>query len=201
MPWCYPCDKYFNTQNGYSMHMEHNTAHKDLDWECEHMHSRIHAGADMQCPFCKRSFATASGVTIHLESGSCSSGLNRHKINDMVRRLDRNNVITRPMITMPGYDRVETIATSRAWNGSGFECYLCTKQFNSLHSLNNHLKSPAHEQKIYRCPNRQCGREYKLLSGLVQHVESESCGLMRFSQVQRQARNGIQNMVGKMITG
>jgi hypothetical protein len=39
-----------------------------------------------------------------------------------------------------------------------------------------------------------------VLSGLVQHVESESCGVMRFAQVQNQARNGIQNMVGRLIT-
>ena len=46
-----------------------------------------------------------------------------------------------------------------------------------------------------------CRREYKLLSWLVQHVESESCGVMRFGMVQSQARCGIQNMVGRMITG
>jgi hypothetical protein len=46
-----------------------------------------------------------------------------------------------------------------------------------------------------------CRKEYKVLSGLVQHVESESCGVMRFGAVQNQARSGIQNMVGRMITG
>jgi hypothetical protein len=42
----------------------------------------------------------------------------------MVHQLDRNNVITRPMITLPCFDNVETIATNRAWNGRAFECYL-----------------------------------------------------------------------------
>lgn len=153
----------------------------------------------MQCPFCKRSFATASGVTIHLESGQCSSGLDRHKINTMIQRMDRGNVITRPMIAMPGYDDVQTIATERAWNGRGYECYLCGKSFRTLQGLNSHLKSPVHEQDFYHCPQRSCGRTYKLLSALIQHVESESCGLMRFVQVQQQAQNGIQNMVGRMI--
>jgi len=166
------------------------------------MHSRVHMGNSIQCPFCKEGFTTASGVTIHLESGRCTtSGLDRAKINDMVRRLDRNNVITRPLLTMPGYDSVEMIATERAWNGYSYECYLCTREFQTLHALNNHIKSPVHEQAIYRCPKASCGRQYKLLSGLIQHVESESCGVMRFNQVQQQARNGIQNMVGRMITG
>ncbi|CZT03158.1 related to zinc finger protein [Rhynchosporium agropyri] len=167
-----------------------------------HQHSRTHVGSGMQCPFCKKSFATASGVTIHLESGSCSGcDLDRQKINNMVQRMDTNNVITRPMLTMPGYDNnVQDIATERSWNGRAYACYLCRRQFGTLRGLNAHINSPVHEQSIYRCPGRGCGRDYKILSGLVQHVESESCGLMRFAQVQQQARNGVQSFVGRMIS-
>ncbi|TVY34469.1 Zinc finger protein [Lachnellula subtilissima] len=183
-PYCIPCKRMFIS--------EHNLM--------QHMHSKIHSS--MACPFCKSPFANASGVIIHLEAGRCPSGFDRHRINEAIRKLDRNNVITKPMIELPGYGgRVETIATDMAWNGSGFECYLCRREFGSLYGLNNHLKSPAHDQEIYRCPKAGCGRNYKLLSALVQHVESESCGLMRFSQVQKQARHGIDNMVGRMITG
>lgn len=167
------------------------------------MHSRTHMGSSIQCPFCKGGFTTASGVTIHLESGRCTaSGLDRAKINNMVRRLDRHNVITRPLLTLPGCgDGVDVIATERAWNGYFYECYLCTREFQTLRALNNHIRSPVHEQAMYRCPKASCGGQYKLLSGLIQHVESESCGVMRFNQVQKQARNGIQNMVGRMIAG
>jgi hypothetical protein len=162
------------------------------------MHSKTHSSMD--CPFCKGRFATASAVIIHLESGRCSSGWDRQKINEAIRKLDRNNIITNAnrMIT---YETTETIATDRAWNGYNYECYFCTREFNTLRALNQHLKSPAHEQNMYRCPKSGCGKNYKLLSGLVQHVESESCGLMRFSQVQHLALNGISKMVGKMITG
>ncbi|PVH73861.1 hypothetical protein DL98DRAFT_395894, partial [Cadophora sp. DSE1049] len=75
-------------------------------------------------------------------------------------------------------------ATERSWNGQAYACYLCTRQFATLRSLNSHISSPVHEQHIYRCPGRGCGRNFKLLSGLIQHVESESCGVMRFVQVQ-----------------
>jgi hypothetical protein len=95
------------------------------------------------------------------------------------------------MITLPGYENVETTATDRSWNGFAYECPLCRREFTMLNGL----------QKIYRCPGRGCGREYKVLSGLVSHVESESCGLMRFATVQSQAKNGIRGMVGRMITG
>ncbi|KAH6723844.1 hypothetical protein BKA61DRAFT_16993 [Leptodontidium sp. MPI-SDFR-AT-0119] len=184
-PYCIPCKRMFMNQNNLM----------------QHQHSRLHTGKGIQCPFCKSDFATASGVTIHLESGTCSnSNLDRHKINHMVQRMDRNNVITRPMLTMPGYNNVQTIATERAWNGQAYECYLCPREFATLRALNSHMSSPVHEQNIYRCPGRGCGRTYKLLSGLIQHVESESCGLMRFAQVQQQARNGVESFVGRMIT-
>jgi hypothetical protein len=35
---------------------------------------------------------------------------------------------------------------------------------------------------------------------LVQHIESESCGLMRFAAVQQQAQHGFHAMVGRMLT-
>jgi hypothetical protein len=139
---------------------------------------------------------------IHLESGTCSnSGLDRHKINNIIQRMDRNHIITHPMLTMADNNHYETMATERAWNGEAYECYFCPREFASLRSLNAHMNSPVHEQHIYKCPKAGCGRNYKLLSGLVQHVESESCGIMRFENVQKQAQNGIQVMVGRLITG
>jgi len=208
---CEICDRYFATEGALHQHCSNAASHpycvpcrrvflneNNLN---HHMHSKTHMSSSIQCPFCKEDFTTASGVTIHLESGRCSSGLDRAKINDIVRQLDRRNIITRPMLTMPGYDHVKTFATERAWNGYSYQCYLCTRQFSTLGGLNNHIKSPAHEQHIYHCPKRSCGRTFKVLSGLVQHMESESCGVMRFTQVQQQARNGIQNMVGRMISG
>ncbi|PBP27972.1 hypothetical protein BUE80_DR001099 [Diplocarpon rosae] len=114
-------------------------------------------------------------------------------------RLDRNNLIICPMMTMPGHQDIQTIATEQPWNRHTYACYLCTRKFARLGALNSHLRSLAHAQNIYQCPDRGCHREYKLLSGLVQHVESESWGLMQFAQVQRHARNGIENMVGRMI--
>jgi len=164
------------------------------------MRSRTHVGNKMECPFCTGSFTTASGVTIHLESGNCPSGMNRQQINEAIRNLDRNNVATKRMITLPGYGNGQSsMATERSWNGDAYECYICEREFGALNALNQHLASPVHEQKVYHCPKGSCGSEFKLLSGLIAHFESESCGLFRFQQVQRQARNGVQNMIGRMI--
>jgi hypothetical protein len=61
------------------------------------------------------------------------------------------------------------------------------------------MHSVAHEQHIYKCPKNGCGWPFKVLSGLIMHVESECCGLVSFEDVQVGAQFGIGNVVGKMI--
>ena len=55
---------------------------------------------------------------------------------------------------------------------------MCGKGFSRLQSLNQHLASPAHQQNLYHCP--RCQRQFVALSGLVNHLESESCGAFRY---------------------
>ena len=54
------------------------------------------------------------------------------------------------------------------------------KGFGTLKGLNSHLASPVHAQKSYHCP--RCRREFTVLSGLINHLESESCGSWRFTR-------------------
>jgi len=77
-------------------------------------------------------------------------------------------------------------ASEQAWNGMAYECYICHRTFLSLDALNKHLASPAHDDDEFICP--KCQRKYKLVSGLVQHIESEVCGLAAFQQIDDQAR-------------
>jgi hypothetical protein len=66
-----------------------------------------------------------------------------------------------------------------------------------LRGLNQHLSSGAHDQDNYHCP--KCRRKYRLLSGLVQHVESESCGILKFHAVQ-QAGGDLHRFAQKLLT-
>ncbi|PQE28741.1 Zinc finger protein [Rutstroemia sp. NJR-2017a WRK4] len=129
--YCVPCKRMFMNANNLM----------------QHQHSRAHVGSTLKCPFCSATSATASGVVIHLESGSCSSGVNRQKINAEIRRLDQNHVITNRLLTYPS-SSTTTTATNRSWNGYAYECYLCSRQTASLDALNKHLNSPAHEQNV-----------------------------------------------------
>jgi len=112
----------------------------------QHLRSKIHVGENITCPFCKRGFATATGMTHHLEAGSCPRApqLDRDQIYRLVRSKDPRGTISKNLLGWNGSYKYE--ATGRAWNGDGYECYLCHREFAKLQGLNQHLGSP-----IRRC--------------------------------------------------
>ncbi|RYP80134.1 hypothetical protein DL769_002620 [Monosporascus sp. CRB-8-3] len=173
---CTPCDRTFADYNAIKMHLN----------------SRIHRGTNIQCPFCKQFYTSATGLSHHLETGSCPQApfIDRDLIYKLVRRKDPNGLISKKLIDWQPSSRYE--ASGRAWNGDGWECYICHRVFDTRHGLNQHLNSPIHQQNLYHCPNRVgCGREFTSLAGVMNHLESESCGFTRFENVQ----NGIRNIV------
>ncbi|KAG6811273.1 hypothetical protein H0H92_008267 [Tricholoma furcatifolium] len=142
-------------------------------------------------------------MLLHLEAGTCVSGVTRRIVDNTVREWDRNNLITDPrrMIAGPSSSFSNTLdttttyyATAAAWNGSRYECYLCHSGFTTLHGLNQHLASPRHQQGVYVCPQATCRASFKTLSGLCQHVESERCGVHRF----REVRGAMDVIVGRV---
>lgn len=175
--WCDTCERGF--QNATNLQM--------------HLNSRTHRGSNLACPFCRRSFTTATGISAHLEAGACPNArnLNHGTILAEIRRRDPSHAITKKLLTYPG--STTTTVTSACWNGDGFECYLCHREFNSLRGLHQHVNSAAHRQNVYHCPGRSCFKEFTALAGLFNHLESETCGAMKFDTVQRN--------VGNFLTG
>jgi len=45
------------------------------------------------------------------------------------------------------------------------------------------------EQALYHCPNNACRKDFKNLASIVNHLESESCGYLRFDAVQKKMAN------------
>ncbi|KZV77541.1 hypothetical protein PENSPDRAFT_568092 [Peniophora sp. CONT] len=175
-PYCAECDKCFASQANLQAHLN----------------SRRHVQAAVRCPGaqCGRTFVKASDLVQHFEGGTCPSGMTRARLNQEIVRRDRNNIITNPNRLLTGPDGSRSapepsyLATERSWNGWAYECFLCSRTFTSLTALNQHLRSPAHATKIFRCPNSECMRQCSALSALVQHVEHDRCGIRQNSRVQ-----------------
>ncbi|KAI1118338.1 hypothetical protein F5Y14DRAFT_400053 [Nemania sp. NC0429] len=168
--WCSKCDREFQNHNNIKMHLN----------------SRVHLGTSIKCPCCLSPFTTATGLAHHLETGGCprAARLDRDGVYNIVRSLDQDGLIAKKLIGWQGSTTYE--ATERSWNGDSYECYFCAREFNTLSSLNQHLQSPVHQQKLYHCLNRGgCGKEFTTLAGVCNHLESETCGVMRFQTVQR----------------
>ncbi|KAI0132015.1 hypothetical protein BJ170DRAFT_227397 [Xylariales sp. AK1849] len=158
----------------------------------QHLNSRLHRGSCIECPFCKADYATAAGLCHHLETGCCTKApsVNRDQVYRLVRSKDPTGIIAKNLIGWHGSPTYE--ADGRSWNGGGYECYLCHQAFSRLSGLNQHLGSPIHQQALYHCPNRhRCGKEFRSLAAVMNHLESESCGFTRFENVQR----GINDMI------
>ncbi|CAL1707706.1 unnamed protein product [Somion occarium] len=139
-PYCISCKRVFQTRS-------------NLD---AHMRSSVHQGRTVPCPGCRGAFVSTAALILHCESGRCPSGVTRDMVNRVVAKIDRGNVITNPS-RLIGYSPssssrtvMDIWATEDSWNGYAYECILCHKEFRSLGALNAHLKSPAHQDKMYK---------------------------------------------------
>ncbi|PCH42950.1 hypothetical protein WOLCODRAFT_102839, partial [Wolfiporia cocos MD-104 SS10] len=148
----------------------------------------MHTNQQYTCPGndCSKAFGTPSAVIQHLESSACTSGMTRQRVNRMAIAADRGAVITDRARIAADNERLsmpESVATTAWFNGSSYECIICHRTCRTLVGLNRHLRSPAHSEKIFKCPRQWsgCGKAFNTLSGLVQHVESGVCGVRKFA--------------------
>ena len=157
----------------------------------QHLTSKIHRGSTVICPFCKTKYTSASGLTHHLERGACPNAphLTRETIHRMVRGNDPQGLITKQNSDWSEDMDIEYSATDYAFNGRFWQCYLCKKNFNTVQSLNAHLNSSVHKQKVYHCPNTRCSKKFVTLAALFNHLESETCSFIRFEGVQRRLQD------------
>lgn len=124
-------------------------------------------------------------------------------MKQIVVRLDAHNVITNPNRLIRGPDGYEApipellYARPSSWNGSYYECFICYCEFRTLRSLDLHLKSPRHEEAIYRCPNKQgCIRDFKTLGALCAHAEKDKCGVQKFNH----AKEAVESLMAGLKT-
>ncbi|KAI3558868.1 hypothetical protein CTAM01_16572 [Colletotrichum tamarilloi] len=181
--YCDPCDRTFQDSNSIKMHRN----------------SRAHRGNNASCLFCHKSYVTAAGIFHHLEEGACEKApLTRLGVFQAAKQRDPNGVLTKRLQEWAVEVTLE--ATTESWDPvtKTFNCSLCSGRFASLESLNQHLKSPKHQQSLYHCPKHGCSREFSTLAAVTEHLQSESCNFMAFEAVQEFAARIFDP--GRMIT-
>lgn len=154
----YECNCCYETYETERMRKEHEVEDHHYCADCDrsfrnlnniqqHLRSAAHLGASIICPFCKRGFATATGLVHHIENSACpkAKNLDRDAVYSLVRQKDPSGLISKKLIGWTGSDSFQ--ATARTWNpyAGAYECYLCNRTFAQLSSLNQHLQSPARE--------------------------------------------------------
>lgn len=188
--YCIHCDRHFNNQHSLETHLK----------------SSVHQPRNINCPLqgCAGAFLTPAGLVQHWESGDCKGNATRALIdrfaieNDVGRTFthDHRTITLGAASDYPWTPAISYSATSLAWNGKAYECYLCHIAFEELNRLNQHLSSPRHSgshNPIYHCPPGGCGSEFTTCSGLVQHIECGSCGVLRY--------RFVQNAIGGVLSG
>ena len=201
---CVPCNRTFRNAEGLHQHYRQSPVHSSRYcapckrlFQSEnnlnaHLNSSVHRTKDIPCA-CGLLFVSNAALLLHLEAGTCRTGIKRSHVNDFVKSRDTTNIITNPARMITG-TTTTYYATGAAWNGYAYECYLCPREFGTLASLNQHLASPKHEAKMYRCPLSSCLEQFSTLSGLCQHIESRKCNVIQ----QRAVKNVMDNMVSGM---
>ncbi|KAG1899944.1 uncharacterized protein F5891DRAFT_1035307 [Suillus fuscotomentosus] len=178
-PFCVGCNRWFvdlaNLYQHLATSLKHNwcfLCSRDFatPTSLDQHSSPVHNGLDFECPLCSKIFKIPSLIALHIQSGACHN-ISRAQVTAAVHALNIVPSISVSRHIEGGSTRVASYyVTERAFNGTAYE------------SLNSHINSPAHDADEFKCP--KCERKYKFVSGLMQHIESEACGVARFEVVE-----------------
>ncbi|KAH6910625.1 hypothetical protein BKA70DRAFT_1270977 [Coprinopsis sp. MPI-PUGE-AT-0042] len=127
---------------------------------------------------CEGMFKSPSGVAHHLES-NVHQGIHRHTVTAVAQTMD---IV--PEISLNKRDALDASTITPLISYEAKDTSYNGKHFRPLASLHAHLNSAAHDDDEFKCPQEKCGRQFTLISALIQHVESETCGLTDMVQIQ-----------------
>ncbi|KAF7312751.1 C2H2-type domain-containing protein [Mycena indigotica] len=191
---CRKCHREFKTEQVLHEHYQHSGRHHyctscnrlfdHRDALQTHLRSSDHPPPRIPCPLkrCQSdAFLDEPALISHLSAG-CGATL-RLDAQQIARYIDNYYKQHDPASTFVFVDPAPgtPAVTDRCWNGSKFECFLCSKQFPSMGRLKTHLFSPAHEDpSAYKCRRLTCRQKFDDLGSFWEHVGSEICGVRRF---------------------
>lgn len=169
--YCEPCDRFFRT----------------LDNLKAHKRSSIHKARDHHCPHvgCNKVFLDNADLVAHWETGTCPSGVDRHRIDEAFVAVDSRYFTDPAVLVADSYGNRRAPPPSKARvrdsmrDGDTWKCSRCSRTFKTRDILRQHLRGPAHAPRFYRCAEAYngCNSHFSVLSALVRHTESECCSL------------------------
>lgn len=108
--------------------------------------------------------------------------MNLRKLHGLILNLDPQSLLTIPVVN-PEEDYPVIVDQV---SGDSHRCDICSRVFRKAAGLKAHLKSPVHRVPIYHCVNspEQCDKQFVTLAALWNHLESESCGIMWFEDLE-----------------
>ncbi len=112
-------------------------------------------------------------MLIHLESGNCTTDIQRLDELALQCFQSKKYVVTEYRYWLNSGARLQ--ARAEVWDtpDDEYECSICEKFSETEADIVLHTRSPVHDPDVFRCPS--CDQRFKVLSALVQHVESDRC--------------------------
>ncbi|KAG8765377.1 hypothetical protein FRC15_007060, partial [Serendipita sp. 397] len=188
---CPHCPRLFKTASGVAQHLEHflgkQVTDTVLEWDTTGQITRLPATLHDEKGVVEAipnpdddddSFVHVSGNVTDSEEGSLV----------VVKKKEERNALARVMWE---------VATPAAWDDHlmAFLCPVssCDQIYPTLLELNKHLRSQDHrsDTAIFACP--ECDSRFFVVSALIQHLESGSCGLSAFGEV-KEIYTGLHDM-------
>ncbi|RPB13031.1 hypothetical protein P167DRAFT_475025, partial [Morchella conica CCBAS932] len=178
--FCRPCNRTFKDEYALKQHMS-SLKHNPLIEELKCI-------TDSKC---KKTFMAPSAMLHHLESGACISGINRQKLDHLIKEKDTGSIITFQaglegrIHSDDDDDDSSDSEEVLAFVEGDQKCPMCpagsTRTFKTAHALWQHMNSAAHAPLSYHCPLRLAVggkgimKSFTTLSGMTQHLESGAC--------------------------
>lgn len=140
---------------------------------------------------CSKAFLNEEDLIAHWETGTCSEGIERQRVNDVFVAADAACAFLNSKILDRGPDgkyKAPRLANGQTydgvWTGNLWKCPRCTQHFRDRAALKAHLDSSAHEPQIYACTREYggCDTSYATLSAFVRHAANAGSGRCLFSK-------------------
>ena len=136
-------------------------------------HKRKHAPHNKNCFGCgsARKFESYSAMFIHLEAGNCTT--TKDEMDTLAARCYQWKRYIRPDCRSWLLSIDHEPVTKAIWSGNIWNCSACpvlsSKEYAEEHIRENDTFY------AFQCLEKECGEEFRLLSALLQHVESDRC--------------------------